>query len=253
MPTHPNFKSVLNKIHEINFIQCYPGGRLKYTDLCNLLQLTAGEHAALGGLSFTDMQPLHQAWVLQKMTIKIEDIPFWKDIIQLKTFVIKMESGISTRVIELYKDGQLLVQSLTHWVVMDTKKRRGTTLSLPFEHFLNHNEAVELEHPSFDMDLTDMVEDFKDYQVTLSDLDILSHANNVKYFEWCLNFYNSTDLIAKPIEWLEMKFIRELKEGDTVTIHRSHNQYHSHFDIDREGKKCFELTLRHKKNLPKEV
>jgi hypothetical protein len=41
-----------------------PNGYLKYTDLCNILQLTAASHSDMGGISFSDMQEFNQAWVL---------------------------------------------------------------------------------------------------------------------------------------------------------------------------------------------
>jgi hypothetical protein len=48
---HLNFKQRL----EINFTQCTKW-LFKFTDLCNILQLTAAAHSEVGGISFTDMQ-----------------------------------------------------------------------------------------------------------------------------------------------------------------------------------------------------
>ena len=71
MPISPNFTSILEQEYEINFLQCYPNGLLKYTELCNIFQITAGIHADLGGISFSDMQEHHQAWVMSKMRLKL--------------------------------------------------------------------------------------------------------------------------------------------------------------------------------------
>lgn len=243
MPIDKSFQPIFKKNTEINFLQCYPGGELKYTDMCHLLQLVAGEHAALGGLSFSDMQPLYQAWVLQKMEVTIYSLPKWKDEIQLKTYVIKMESGTSTRVFEMYREEQLLVQALSSWAVMDTQKRRGTALALPYEHFLNHDlPNLEIDK-NFEVTFESEKHETRNHIVLLSDLDILNHANNVKYLEWCLNFFHSTELAQSPIRKFEMSFIRELKEGDQVEIHRKSTCSHSIFDIHRSGKKCFELNI----------
>ncbi len=38
MPISPHFASILEQEFEINFLQCYPNGLLKYTELCNMLQ-----------------------------------------------------------------------------------------------------------------------------------------------------------------------------------------------------------------------
>ena len=75
MPIDPNFTSILSKDWEINFTQCTPSGYLKYTDLCNLLQLTAAAHSEVGGISFTDMQEFNQAWVLSRMRVEIIELP----------------------------------------------------------------------------------------------------------------------------------------------------------------------------------
>jgi hypothetical protein len=39
----------------------YANGYLKYTELCNMLQLTATSHLIMGGINFSDMQEFNQA------------------------------------------------------------------------------------------------------------------------------------------------------------------------------------------------
>ena len=85
MPVSSDFTSIYSKEYEINFTQCLPSGSLKYTELCNLLQLTAAEHAEIGGISFTDMQEFDQAWVLSRMRVEISALPKWKDTVTVKT------------------------------------------------------------------------------------------------------------------------------------------------------------------------
>ena len=245
MPIDKSFHPIFIKNTEINFLQCYPGGALKYTDMCHLLQLIAGEHAAMGGLSFSDMQPVHQAWVLQKMEITIHSLPQWKDTVLLKTYVIKMEIGTSTRMIEMYKEEKLLVQAVSSWAVMDTQKRRSTSLALPYNHFLNH-DLVNIEINNIHEETFETEEhETRNQIVLLSDLDLLNHANNVKYLEWCLNFFHSYELVQTPIRKFTMSFIRELREGDMIQIQRSSTHFLSYFEIYRCEKKCFELKIYH--------
>jgi len=87
MPISPNFTSIYSHDWEINFLQCTPNGLLKHTELCNLLQLTAGYHAELGGMSFTDMQEHDQAWVLSRMRVEITELPKWRDVVTVKTWI----------------------------------------------------------------------------------------------------------------------------------------------------------------------
>ena len=110
MPISKDFTSILIKDWEINFLQCYPNGVLKYTELCNLLQLTAATHSEVGGISFSDMQAFHQAWVLSKMRLEIHRLPKWKEIVTVKTWIQSLENSRSTRSLEMYvwrKSGRL--------------------------------------------------------------------------------------------------------------------------------------------------
>ena len=102
MPISPNFTSILSKDWEINFTQCTPNGFLKYTDLCNILQLTAAAHSEIGGISFTDMQEFDQAWVLSRMRVEITALPKWRDIVTVKTWIISLENSRSVRALEVY-------------------------------------------------------------------------------------------------------------------------------------------------------
>jgi len=83
-------------------LQCYPNGYLKYTELCNILQLTAAAHSEIGGISFSDMQEFDQAWVLSKMRVEISRLPKWKDKITIKTWINSLENSRSNRCLEVY-------------------------------------------------------------------------------------------------------------------------------------------------------
>ena len=135
MPISPKFSSIFTKDWEINFTQCTPNGYLKYTDLCNILQLTAGDHAEVGGISFTDMQEFNQAWVMSRMKLEIDILPKWRDIVTVKTWIVSLENSRSVRALELYVGAKKLIGCETFWAVFNTKIRRPEGLALPYEHF----------------------------------------------------------------------------------------------------------------------
>src|SRR6187402_3666898 len=135
MPIDPNFTSILSKDWEINFTQCTPNGYLKYTDLCNLLQLTAAAHSEVGGISFSDMQEFNQAWVLSRMRVEISELPKWRDIVTVKTWIVSLENSRSVRALEMHVNGKKVVGSETFWAVFNTKTRRPEALALPSDHF----------------------------------------------------------------------------------------------------------------------
>ena len=177
MPISPNFTSILSKDWEINFTQCAPNGYLKYTELCNLLQLTAAAHSEIGGISFSDMQEFNQAWVLSRMRVEITELPKWRDTITVKTWINSLENSRSVRALEMHVNGKKIVGSETFWAVFNTEKRRPEPLALPYEHFELYPDNKATAATFSKINITHEKEMIFERTVFLSDLDIVNHAN----------------------------------------------------------------------------
>jgi medium-chain acyl-[acyl-carrier-protein] hydrolase len=243
MPINSSFKSIHEKEWEINFSQCAPNGALNYTDLCNILQLTAAEHADLGGISFTDMQEFHQAWVLSKMRIEIKSLPKWREQILVKTWIVSLENSRSTRVLEVYKDNKKIISCETFWAVLNTEKRRPEPLALPHEHFekfpLNYTTSERVKKIKLPADSIKV----GTHKVVFSDLDVVNHVNNVKYLEWCLDFVKSKVLLQQTFKSLDMNFLNELLLENEVEIFCSTKDNNTIFSVAKDTKNCFSLEF----------
>ena len=230
-----------------------PNGYLKYTDLCNLLQLTAASHSEIGGISFSDMQEFNQAWVLSRMRVEITELPKWKDIVTVKTWINTLENSRSVRALELYVNGNKIVGSETFWAVFNTNIRRPEALALPFEHFELYPENKATEETFSKININHDTEIVFEKTVSLSDLDIVNHVNNVKYLEWCLDLVDEKIIFNQKIESFEMNFLKELSLKDKVVIissvlllgsgHENVNSDSMIFSITKEEKTCFALQL----------
>ena len=246
MPISKDFNSILTKDWEITFLQCYPNGYLKYTDLCNLLQLTAGVHAELGGISFSDMQEHHQAWVISRMRIEIKRLPKWRDVLTVKTWINSLENSRSIRCLELYDGDEKIVGCETFWAVFNTQTRRPENLSLPHEHFEKYpnDKATEIQFSKINtsIDKTFVAEK----AILLSDLDIVNHANSVKYLEWCLDYVDPKLLLNQKIESFEMNYLKEVSLEDTIIIEKSNLEKPMVFTVNANNKTCFALQLNFK-------
>jgi acyl-ACP thioesterase len=243
MPISPDFTSVFSKDWEINFTQCLPNGFLKYTDLCNILQLTAAAHSEVGGISFSDMQVFNQAWVLSRMRVEISNLPKWKDIVTVKTWINTLENSRSVRALELHVNGKKMVGCETFWAVFNTKIRRPQALDLPFEHFELYPENKATEKPFSKINFNNETEMVFEKIVALSDLDIVNHVNNVKYLEWCLDFLDVELILNQKIESFEMNFLKELSLKDKIIIHENLTSESMIFSITKDEKTCFALQL----------
>lgn len=246
MPISSNFTSVLSKDWEINFTQCTPSGYLKYTDLCNILQLTAAAHSEIGGISFYDMQQFNQAWVLSRMRIEVTNLPKSGDIVTVTTWINSLENSRSVRALEMHVNGKKIVGSETFWAVFNTKARRPEGLALPFEHFELFPDKRATKEGFSKITINPEKESVFKKTVYLSDLDIVNHVNNVKYLEWCLDHVDPKRILNQEIESFEMNFMKELSLGDQVVIHESETNIDNTFSITKNDKSCYALQLNWK-------
>lgn len=246
MPISKDFTSILFKDWEITFLQCYPNGVLKYTDLCNILQLTAATHAELGGISFSDMQVYHQAWVLSRMRVEIKRLPKWKEIVTIKTWINSLENSRSIRCLEMYIGDEKIVGCETFWAVFNTQTRRPENLALAHEHFQKYpnDKATEIQFSKIDtsIDVTLAAEK----TILLSDLDIVNHANSVKYLEWCLDYVEPKLLLNQKIESFEMNYLKEVSLAEIISIKKSVLNNPTTFTVNANHKICFALQLNWK-------
>ncbi|MCF8322903.1 MAG: acyl-[acyl-carrier-protein] thioesterase [Flavobacterium sp.] len=243
MPISPNFNSIFSSDFEINFTQCMPNGFLKLPELCNIFQLTAAGHSKMGGISFTDMQEFNQAWVLSRMRVEISELPKWRDIVTVKTWINTLENSRSVRAMEMYCNGKKIIGSETFWVVFNTEIRRPEALALPFEHFELYPEKKATLQPFSRINLNHDKKLVHEKSIFLSDLDNVNHVNHVKYLEWCLDFVDKKLILNQNIESFEMNFLKELSYHDSVQIHKNIGVDYLIFTVTKEENSCFALQL----------
>lgn len=245
MPINPNFTSIYQQKFDISFLNCYPNGYLKYTDLCNFIQITAGNHADLGGISYSDLQLHNQAWVLSRMRIEILKLPKWRDVIVVKTWIKSLENSRSVRCLEIFLNDEKIAGCETFWVVINTKTRRPDTLALNHDHFERFDKNAT-QKPTDKINTADVEEKLGNRVVVFSDLDIVNHANNVKYLEWCLDYVNPKLLLTSQVKSFDMNFMRELNLKDTALIRTFNSEKERIFSLSKEDKIAYALKIEWK-------
>ena len=202
----------------LNFTQCYPKGDIKFSELSNILQITASEHAEKIGFGYFDMMASSQSWVLSRMLIEIDKLPKYTESFTVRTWIQNFSGIKSIRNFEITLNDQIIITSTSLWVVFNIEKRKAETLNLNTEHIhFKHNESStknDLKKISLHSDQPVIGE----HQVKLSDLDIANHANNIKYMEWCFDTLEPKSITNGSIRAIEMNFLRELKLNDQIKI-----------------------------------
>ncbi len=239
MPISANFTSQLTVNWEIYFSQCYPNSRLKLPELSNLLQLTASTHADLGGVGFKDLGVDNQSWVMNRMRIEIDKLPVWSDHVEIKTWVEELKGVKSTRNFELSCNGTKYVGASSMWAIFNTKTRRPDALNIDTSHVERYPELHATDRPNFKLSGDFEVKEKYNYIVQFSDLDIVNHANNVKYLEWCLNYVDPEIILNNKIKAIDLNFVKELALNDAVTICKAEVDQVIYFKIVKNDLVCF--------------
>ena len=239
MPLSADFKSIHYKNWEVYFSQCYPNGALKLPELANILQLTAAEHADLGGVGFDDLSQYDQSWVMNRMRIEIGELPIFSQEIEVKTWIEELKGFKSTRNFEVSRGGKKILGVSSLWAIFNMQRRRPDTLQFDTSYVEQYPEIHATAVANRRIDLSFETSEKFDHQVQFSDLDIVNHVNNIKYLEWCINHLDPSIVLDNRITAIDLNYIKELSLGDQINIEKEIFGNHIGFKISKNEQICF--------------
>ena len=244
MPVSDNFKSIFPLQWEIDFTQCASNGKLKYTDMSHLLQLTASAHSDSAGMSFAEMGQNNQSWVLSRMHIEVDEMPKWGDKVTVTTWIEYLDNGRSIRDFEMHLGDKKLLGASSLWAVLDTQLRRGAKELLINSDFVTrYPEKKPTVKDNYRINYAVETEMVEERTVRLSDLDIVKHVNNVKYVEWCLDVFDIDLIFKEQIKSISANYLRELSLGDIVSIKKRQDGNVVLFTVEKNKKVCFCMEI----------
>ena len=240
-------EGIFEKDWKLNFTQCYPNGQLKYSELDNILQVTASEHADILGFGTKAILRTKQSWVLSRMLIEIEKLPMFEQTIKIRTWIQDFTGSRSTRNFEVLFCERRLVAASSTWAVFNIEARRAEPLIASTDHVVPHPDRIMTSRTAERIDGNVPFNKIRDYQVVLSDLDIVNHANNVKYMDWCFDALDPKEVLSGKIKSVEMNFLRELSYGNQVAINESKiDELTSIYSISKADRPHFLMQLTKK-------
>ncbi|SFS38093.1 acyl-[acyl-carrier-protein] thioesterase [Sphingobacterium wenxiniae] len=234
---------IYSKTYRLDFTQCYPNGFLKYSELSNLMQLVAAEHAAGLGFDYMNMAKQNQAWVLTRVRIEIDKLPKLLQEITIHTWIEDFLGNRSVRDFAIEVGGKKIIGASTFWAVLNIKERKSENLAIHInpQHVLSGKKSTSVPFRRIDQQ-TDY-DQHSSYTVRLSDLDVVQHVNNVRYTEWCMDSLDAAVVLNKPFKSIDMNYIKELGLGQEVNIAHSLKGDEIHFSISKGDKTIFLMDI----------
>lgn len=187
------------------------------------LQECAWQNALENGFGYEFVEKEKALWVLSRVKVDLDEIPNWKDTIQIKTWPRQAEGLLALRDYLLFSDEKIIARVSSSWLVLDKKTKRPRRIA-DFEFskadFLSE-KAIEKPIDKIIMN-KDMV-GIEERKVYSSDLDVNGHVNNATYVKWITDAHFS--ISKEQLKTFTINYISELylEEKFTISYSRTDN------------------------------
>lgn len=190
-------------------------------DICQEMALNGADALGFG---FDTLVERDVAWVLSRMHIVFDSYPRWKDVLTVNTWHKGLDSLFFIRDYELLSpSGERLVRATSSWVVINTRTRA-------FVRAENLGDIISFQPQDGDNALEERADRIRipkeagrelilEHKVSYSDVDIIGHANNVRYISWAMDCL--PDPVSHPVRELTVNFLKETRLGDEIKLYRT--------------------------------
>ncbi len=215
MPSIP----ILTENYHIRAYQVDKQGDMQLAALCGLLQEIAGQHARKLGWGYYDLKAQNRTWILSRLGLKIHQLPRWQSDITIDTWVRASDRLFSYRDFEI-KDSSanVLVGASTAWLMLDTKSRRLQRVDVIKESFVHLNDKAALDKEVSKLVAPKEKIASRPFRVQYSDLDVVGHANNIRYIQWILDSYPISRLENDQVTSFEINYLSEALYDNELVV-----------------------------------
>ena len=211
----------MKPIYQQNFmvdalaVDCF--GRLKPSMLLYYLQEVAGSHFKQLEDPNDPIAGKHLFWAVSRHRFLIHRLPRLGETVRVETWPMPTTRVAYPRAMAIYDAaGQLLVQAVSLWVLMDSRTR---AMVLPgksgviVEGCLRGDELELPKAPS-----VKALSQSCSQQVTYSLLDRNGHMNNTRYLDWACDLLDAQFHSTHSVSQLVICYLSEALEGQQVQL-----------------------------------
>lgn len=203
-------------------------------------QDVASRHALFLGIDdFSLLEKDNALWVVSKTKIKINRLPRWNDEISVRTWPMGAEGVRCNRCYQIINNGEVFINGITEWVIIDATSRtlrKVESTSYPNDIEWIKEKSIEEKFRRFKDDFTE--DDFVYKRLVRSgDIDVTHHTNNVTYITMLLDTFSVKELESMTWKEVEISYLNESLEGETLSIYRKKTDEGYLFKITKDNGK----------------
>ncbi len=193
--------------------------RLRISDLCQLMQEAAWNHADFHGLGYEALMEKKLAWILSRQLIQVEQFPKWRDAITVQTWSIGHDRLFWYRDYKILdQNRKMLGKATSTWFVFDVQTRRPQRVATYFDReYKDHTEQMFPEKLKRIRE-TPAAALSKTVRVRYQDLDMNGHTNNIRYVDWIVDSLSADFLRRRRLAALEINYLAEALWDDVIEV-----------------------------------
>lgn len=220
--------------------QCDSLMRLRTEAILMSFQDVASRHAMFLGIDdFSLLEKDNAMWVITKTKVKINKLPLWNDDVSIRTWPMGADGVRCNRCYQIIKDNEILINGITEWVIIDATTRslrKVETTSYPNDIDWITEKSIEEKFRRFKDDFTENDVVYKRL-IRSGDIDVTHHTNNVTYITMLLDTFSVKELENMSLKEIEVSYINESFEGETLSIYRKKREDGTYFSIKKDDGK----------------
>lgn len=230
--------------YSVQWNDCLATGFASLEAMCNYFQESAWHHADHLGFGFQKLKNTDRAWVLARISMKINRYPAWRETIKVKTWPTGVERIFARRDFLFFdNNGQTLGSGASWWIIINPETRQPQIPEIVSDLIL---EPPLDQYTPERLRLPETLEPMGNHIVQYLETDRLGHVNNTRYAAWILNAFGPDWNNTHEIESYRIEFVNEAFTGERIGIF-SAPAGDSHYNIsgrrECDGKEIFRARI----------
>jgi acyl-ACP thioesterase len=183
----------------------------------------ASRHAEKRGFGYGEILKDNVAWVLSRLSIKMDSYPDFNRTIRIETWIEGVERFFTQRCFCVYDENEtVLGHARSIWAAIDIGTRR------PIDIVSWRPDLVEYVMPEkvcpidkfSKIPAIEGIEPSMGYSVRYSDIDINKHMNSIKYLEHIVNSFDLEIFRDNLIRRFDIVYLAEGIFGDKLKLYK---------------------------------
>ena len=192
--------------------------KIKPTNLMQLFQEAAGNHAQHLGAGYATLVEEKLFWALSRIRVEIDQLPKWGDDIYVETWPSSLVGPFFRRDFRFFnQQNEVICRGVSGWLLVNAETMRPQradrlTIELPF----NKDKFALEAFPERLNGVADTPVFSK--KILYNEIDVNNHVNNTRYLDWVMDCFDSEFHQSHQLKSFTLEFLGEMHWGDEVEL-----------------------------------